>query len=72
MNDSNGLVLIDADEVKAKIGLRSDSRLYELMKCDPAFPKPIKGSKRYSRFVLREVNAWIEKQIQERDARLAA
>lgn len=64
---SKGLVLIDAEEVKAKIGIRSDSKLYELAKKDPNFPKPIKEGRRYSRWVLGEIDSYILRLIQKRD-----
>ena len=48
----------------------SRSGLDKLRKKDPAFPKPIKfgGSKQAAAFyVIAEVDAWIEAQIQKRD-----
>jgi predicted DNA-binding transcriptional regulator AlpA len=63
---STGLVLIEKDEVKAKIGVRSDSYLFQMVK-ENRFPRPIKGSRRFSRWVLQEVDAWIAQKIQERD-----
>jgi predicted DNA-binding transcriptional regulator AlpA len=65
--DSKGLVLIDAEEFMAKLGLRSESRFYEIAKTDPRFPKAIRRGKRYSRFVLAEADAYIRELIRERD-----
>lgn len=66
--DSKLLVLIDADEFMTKLGLRSESRFYELAKADPRFPKAIKRGKRFSRWVLGEVDDYIRALIQERDS----
>jgi predicted DNA-binding transcriptional regulator AlpA len=65
--DSKGLVFIDADEFMAKLGLRSESRFYELAKTDPRFPKSIKRGKRFSRWVLAEVDEYLLSMIRERD-----
>lgn len=64
---SAGLVLLEKDEVKAKIGVRSDSYLFQMVK-DGKFPRPVKGSRRFSRWVLQEVDSWIMGKIKERDA----
>jgi predicted DNA-binding transcriptional regulator AlpA len=71
-DESKGLVLIDADEFMAKLGLRSESRFYELAKEDQRFPKAIKRGKRYSRWVLAEVDDYIRALIRERDAQPVA
>jgi predicted DNA-binding transcriptional regulator AlpA len=66
-DESKGLVLIDAEEFMAKLGLRSESRFYELAKTDSRFPKAIKRGKRYSRFVLAECDDYIRVLIRDRD-----
>jgi predicted DNA-binding transcriptional regulator AlpA len=71
-DDSKGLVLIDADEFKAKLGLRSESRFYELAKTDARFPKPIRRGRRFSRWVLGEADNYIRELIKERDAEKVA
>jgi predicted DNA-binding transcriptional regulator AlpA len=70
--ESKGLVLIDAEEFMAKLGLRSESRFYELAKKDQRFPKAIKRGKRYSRWVLAEADNYIRELIRERDAQPVA
>lgn len=68
MNDeSKGLVLIDAEEFMAKLGLRSESRFYELAKTDTRFPKAIRRGRRFSRYVLAEADNYIRGLIKERD-----
>lgn len=70
--DTKGLVLIDAEEFMAKLGLRSESRFYELPKEDPRFPKAIKKGKRFSRWVLAEADNYILELMKERDSQLKA
>ena len=60
------LRLIDADEFMYKLGLRSESRFYELVKTDHNFPKPLKRGKRYSRWVLSEVDEYIQSLLAKR------
>ena len=76
MNEQHniGLVLIDLDETKAKVGARSDATIYDWIK-HKGFPAPVKGSRRFARWVLGEVDDWIQERIKERDtakARIAA
>ena len=63
---SNGLVLLDLEETKAKVGAKSDATIYQWIK-DKNFPAPVKGSRRFARWVLAEVDAWILERIKERD-----
>lgn len=69
---SNGLVLIDAEQFMAKLGLRSASRFYELAKEDPRFPKAIKRGRRFSRWVLAEADKYVLALMEERDSQLQA
>lgn len=62
-----GLILIDADEFMAKLGLRSQSRFFELAKTDPRFPKAVRRGKRYSRWALHEADDYIRALLLERD-----
>lgn len=66
-DDSKSLTLINAEEFRAKLGIRSASRFYELAKTDPRFPKAIKRGRRFSRFVLGEADNYIKALIAERD-----
>lgn len=61
-----GLVLIDLEETKAKVGAKSDSAIYDWIKTK-GFPAPVRGSRRFARWVLGEVDAWILAKIKERD-----
>jgi predicted DNA-binding transcriptional regulator AlpA len=68
MNDeAQGLVLINATQFMAKLGIRATSRFYQLAKTDPRFPKAIKRGPKYSRYVLTEADAYIRELIRERD-----
>jgi predicted DNA-binding transcriptional regulator AlpA len=70
--DVLGLILIDAPEFMHKLGLRSQSRFYELAKQDPRFPKPIKRGRRFSRYLLTEADAYIRALVRERDSERAS
>lgn len=61
-----GLVLIDLEETKAKVGAKSDSVIYDWIKTK-GFPAPVRGSRRFARWVLGEVDGWILAKIKERD-----
>jgi len=65
-DESGGLVLLDLEETKVKVGVKSDATIYEWIKTR-GFPAPVKGSRRFARFVLREVDAWILARIRDRD-----
>ena len=63
----DGLVLLDLDQTKAKVGAKSDATIYDWIKTKN-FPSPVKGSRRFARWVRVEVDAWILERIKERDA----
>lgn len=54
-----GHVLIDIDAVKTKMGWKSDSTVYQYVS-DRGFPRPKKGSRRNARWLLAQVDAYIE------------
>lgn len=66
MDNERPLILIELDEVKAKIGARSDDTVYNYIKTK-GFPKPVKRGRRFSRWVSYEVDDWIRNMIDERD-----
>ncbi len=51
--------LIDINEVKQKMGWRSDATVYSWI-ADRGFPKPLKGSAKCARWILAEVDRFIE------------
>jgi predicted DNA-binding transcriptional regulator AlpA len=56
-------VLNDINQVKATLGYKSTTSIYELMKTQ-GFPKPINIGNRTKRWVESEVQGWIKKQIE--------
>lgn len=54
-----GIVLIPISEVKKKLALKSDSSVYAFCR-RRGFPLPLKGSKKFARWVLAEVDAYIQ------------
>jgi predicted DNA-binding transcriptional regulator AlpA len=66
---SDELALLDIEQVKGKLGLKANSTVYDWIKTR-GFPSPIGAtdSKRFSRFIAGEVDAWILAQIKRRDS----
>ncbi len=52
--------LIDINAVKFKMGWRSDATVYAWI-ADRDFPRPLKGSDKCARWILAEIDAYIEK-----------
>lgn len=59
--------LISIDDVKQRVGAKSDTTIYAWIKSRD-FPRPVSSGKRFSRWVEAEVLAWILARIHERDA----
>ena len=61
--DTNNIGLIDIDEVRRTLGLRSKTSIYNLME-NNAFPRPVAIGLRAKRWISAEVQAWIAARIQ--------
>lgn len=59
MHQTGGHVLLDIDQVKAKMGWKSDDTIYDYIR-ERGFPRPLKASRKNSRWLLSEVDAYIE------------
>lgn len=64
--DRRPVNLLRRAEVKARIGITSNSQLYRLMGRGD-FPRPVKLSERSVAWPEHEVQAWIEQRIAARD-----
>lgn len=69
--EQDGLSLVNKDWFKAKLSIRSDSRFYELSRVDPAFPRPVIKSRRFTRWLRREVDLYVLVLVERRDQKVS-
>ena len=63
MNTENQTVLIDINAVKRQTGFRSTQTIYTKMN-EEGFPRPISVGVRTKRWILAEVENWIQAKIE--------
>lgn len=63
MQNETQTVLIDINQVKARIGFKSTTSVYTLMQTQ-GFPKPVGIGNRTKRWVESEVQDWIRSEIE--------
>ena len=68
---SSASALLHIRVVGDRVGL-SRASVYERMRSDPTFPRPIYLGPKTVRFFSRDVDRWIEEQVAKRDAQSAA
>ncbi len=61
-NQTTSPALLTNPEVRAIAGIKSNAKLYELIR-QGKFPAPIKLGSRTARWPLATVNSWVQKQI---------
>jgi prophage regulatory protein len=64
----NQIRIIRRKELEARLGL-ARSTIYDLLRSDPSFPRPVKIGARAIGWVSKEVEDWLASRMARRDAK---